>query len=115
MEKFLLILRNSGIDHKKNGFDAGHAGNPDLGEWIHSLTRSENYCSGVPVGPKGQNVAGYKMSKGKTSGDVDDRILRFDIIQAENIHQAVSIARGCPMVEQGLAEIELRTILTLIR
>jgi hypothetical protein len=55
------------------------------------------------------------MSKSKTLYFADDRILRFDTITAENIEQAISIAGTCPLVEQGLAEIELRTILALIR
>jgi hypothetical protein len=115
MEKFLFILRERGSDLNEHSTDDRRAVYPDLEEWIQSLIRSGNYCNGVTIGLSSQYVCGAKMSKSKFLGDADDRILRFDLITAENIDQAVSIAQGCPLVEQGLAEIELRTILELVR
>jgi hypothetical protein len=115
MEKFLFILRESGTDHNEHNTDARRAVHPDLEEWIQSLISSGNFCNGVTIGLSSLYVSGAKMSKSKFLGDADDRILRFDLITAENVDQAVSIAQGCPLVVQGLAEIELRTILELVR
>jgi len=115
MDKFLFILRENEIESTDYTADVRHAGVPDLMEWIHMLDKSGNYCSGGPIAGTGQYLTGDKMIEGKTTGDKNGRILRYDVIMTENINQAVSIAQTCPLVTRGLAVIEVRAILPLTR
>jgi hypothetical protein len=79
------------------------------------LDKSGNYCSGGPIAGTGKYVTGDKMIEDKSAVDENGRILRYDVIMAEDINQAVSIAQTCPLVIHGLAVIEVRTILPLLR
>jgi hypothetical protein len=115
MDKFLFILRENEIESTDYTSDVGYGGVPDLMEWLHMLDKSGNYCSGGPIATTGQYVTGHKMIEDKSSVDESGRILRYDVIMAENSNQAVSIAQTCPLVTHGLAVIEVRTILPLLR
>jgi hypothetical protein len=115
MDKFLFILRENETESTDHGADTWYAVVPALMEWIHLLDKSGNYCSGGPVASIGRYVSGDKMIEDKTTGDEYGRILRYDVIMAENIGQVVSIAQTCPLVTHGLAVIEVRTILPLTR
>jgi hypothetical protein len=115
MEKFLLILRENGISCNEHSPEDWHTVMPALMEWIHSLSKSGNYCSGESIANTGKYVTRDKMINSKSIEDANERILRFDVIKAEHINLAVSIAQTCPLVKQGFAVIEVRTILALTR
>jgi hypothetical protein len=115
MEKYMLINRK-----KRSNFSGAASGNGTeyksaMEKWIHSLKASGKYISGVSVADMGQNVGADKMIESRSSGAANDNILRIDTILAEDVNQASMIARECPMVTQGLAEIEVRMIVPLIR
>ena len=63
MEKFLLILRESGINRSEQTPDNRQAILPDLEKWIDSLKKSGNYNSGVHIALGGQFVTGDELSK----------------------------------------------------
>jgi hypothetical protein len=95
MEKYMLINRK-----KRSSFSVAASGygteyKSVMEKWIHSLKASGKYISGVSV--------------------ADDNIVRIDTILAEDVNQASMIAQECPLVAQGLAEIEVRMIVPLIR
>jgi hypothetical protein len=115
MDKFLFILRENETEVAGHSPDIWNAAIPELMEWIHLLDKSGNYCSGGPIDGMGQYVTRDKLLNGKPSGVEKGRLLGYDVITAENIDHAVSIAQTCPLVNYGLAVIEVRTILPLLR
>jgi hypothetical protein len=115
MDKFLFILRENETEATGHNADIWKAVTPELREWIHLLGKSGNYSSGGPIDGTGQYVTRDKLIDGKMSGIEKGRLLGYDVITAENIDQAVSIAQTCPLVNHGLAVIEVRTILPLLR
>jgi YCII-related domain len=115
MDMFLFILRENETEVVGHNADIWNAVVPEQMEWIHLLDKSGNYCSGGSIAGMGHYVTRDILLNGKTSGVEMGKLLGYDVITAENIDQAVSIAQTCPLVNHGLAVIEVRTILPLLR
>jgi hypothetical protein len=108
MQKFMLIVREdlSHIGRKTPEQRFGES--PDMGGWVRSLMESGNYISGQPLAVTGRYVTqNAVLSEGPFISDKEG-ISGYDIILAEDIDQAVSIAQSCPMVKTGFAIREVR-------
>jgi len=110
MEKFLLILREDVTRRTAGTPEEWLADIPVMLEWIRFLSDSGNYCGGAPLDILGRCVAKEKVTEDYSCGETHGGILGYDVILAENINQAVSIAQTCPLVMNGLAVREVRPI-----
>jgi hypothetical protein len=113
MEKFLLLIRQDEMNEGGRNVRLAHI--PAMLEWVQSLSESGNYCGGSAL-----TITGYCVGKDKTImdhsyGEVTEGISGYDVILAENLNQAVSIAQTCPLVMNGVAKREVRLILPLPR
>jgi hypothetical protein len=115
MEKFLLILREDITRLTVRTPDEWLAYIPVMLDWIQFLSESGNYCSGAPLNITGLRVAKEKVIKDYSFGEANGGIFGYDVILAENINQAVSIAQTCPLVMNGIAVREVRPIVQLTR
>ena len=115
MEKFLLILREDAKRLTACTSDEWFADIPAMLEWIQFLSESGNYCGGAPIDFTGRCVTKEKVIKDYSFGESNGGILGYDVILAENINQAISIAQTCPMVMNGIAVREVRPIVPLTR
>jgi len=115
MEKFLLILREDVTRHIAGTPEEWLADIPAMLEWIQFLSDSGNYCGGAPLDIFGRCVAREKVIEDYACRETYGGILGYDVILAENINQAVSIAQTCPLVMNGFAIREVRPILALTR
>jgi hypothetical protein len=113
MEKFLLILRENASRLTAPAPDAWLADISAMLEWIQFLSESGNYCDGAPLEITGRCVTKEKVIKNYSFGEANGGILGYDVILAENINQAISIAQTCPMVLNGMAIREVRHIFPL--
>lgn len=78
--------------------------------WIKSIADSGNYIGGEPLAIKGRYVSqDYVLSDGPFI-ESKEGVSGYDMILAENMDQAVSIAQTCPLVVKGVAVIEVRPI-----
>jgi len=84
---------------------------PIMLEWITSLVESGNYVGGEPLAITGRYVSKNDVLSDGPFIEAKEGIAGYDIILAENINQAVSIAQTCPLVMQGIAIREVRPIL----
>ena len=115
MEKFLLIVR-ADIEKLRTIPEAQrYAGWPDMVEWVKSITDSGNHIAGAPLDVHGRYVTQDTVLSDGPFIESKEGVLGFDILQAENIEQAVAIAQTCPMVTRGLAKREVRPILSLAK
>ena len=83
---------------------------PMMLKWIKSLAESGNYVGGEPLAISGRYVSKDSVLSDGPFIEAKEGITGYDIILAENINQAVSIAQTCPMVMRGLAIREVRPI-----
>jgi|SRR5688572_31760943 len=111
MERFMLIVRE---DLKKIGAltEAERFANfPMMLEWVKSLADSGNYVCGEPLAITGRYVSKNEVLSDGPFIEAKEGIAGYNIILAENLNQAVSIAQTCPLVMGGLGVREVRPVL----
>jgi hypothetical protein len=113
MEKFLLIVRADIEKLRKISEAERYSGWPDMLGWVKSIADSGNHIAGAPLDVHGRYVTREAVLSDGPFIESKEGVLGFDIIQAENIEQAVAIAQSCPMVQRGLAKREVRPIVSL--
>lgn len=84
---------------------------PEMLKWIESIAESGNYVGGEPLAMTGRYVSKSNVLSDGPFIEAKEGICGYDIILAENINQAVSIAQTCPMVMKGMAIREVRPIM----
>jgi hypothetical protein len=111
MEKFMLIVRED-LNRLRKMSEAERFSNiPIMLEWIKSLAESGNYVGGEPLAITGRYVSKDDVQSDGPFIEAKEGIAGYDIILAENINQAVSIAQTCPLVMRGIAIREVRPII----
>ncbi len=108
MEKFMLIVREDLSRIGSITTEQRFAGSPDMSGWVQSLIDSGNYISGQPLAIKGRYVTQNDVLLDGPFLKDKEGISGYDIILAENLEQAVTIAQNCPMVMAGYAIREVR-------
>jgi hypothetical protein len=112
MEKFMLIRRlNAGSQASETSADDIHV----MDEWIRSLRESGKYSSGGTFSMKSQYVSKDLVVADYSYNEMKEGISGYDVILPENLNEAISIARTCPLVMKGIALYEVRPIVPLIR
>lgn len=112
MQKFMLIVREDLEKIGKYSDEERFANIPMMLEWIKSIADSGNYIGGEPLAVKGCYVSKTEVLSDGPFIEAKEGISGYDIILAENLEQAVSIAQTCPLVIRGLAIREVRPMLT---
>ena len=84
---------------------------PMMTEWVTSLAESGNYVAGEPLAIVGRYVSKDAVLSDGPFIEAKEGVSGYDIILAENLDQAVSIAQTCPMVIRGWAVREVRPML----
>ena len=104
----MLIVREDLSAMRDLTTEQRFAGSPDMSVWVDELVKAGQYITGQPFGIEGAYVS-------KTSVLSDGNFLRdkeglsgFDLIYAENLTEAVEVAKRCPMVKIGMAIREVR-------
>jgi hypothetical protein len=111
MQRFMFIVRE---DLKKIGklTDSERLSNvPIPHEWLRSLAESGNYVTGEALAVTGRYVSKNEVLSDGPFIEAKEGISGFDIILAENLEQAVSIAQTHPLITSGAAIIEIRPFL----
>jgi hypothetical protein len=111
MERFMLIVREDLKRLSQLTEEERFANIPIMLEWIKSIAESGNYVGGEPLAITGRYVSKSDVLSDGPFIEAKEGIAGYDIILAENINQAVSIAQTCPLVMQGIAVREVRPIL----
>lgn len=108
MEKFILIVREDLTRLRKLTPEQRFSEAPDMSSWVQALIDAGKYESGQPLA-----VTGSYVTKDGASGegpflDNKEGITGYDIVWADNLEEAVEIAKSCPMVKGGTAVREVR-------
>ena len=86
-----------------------------MDQWIQSLRESGKYSSGGSFSMNNQHVGRDHVVANYSYHDMKDGISGYDVILAENLNEAISIAKTCPLVKKGIALYEIRLIIPLLR
>ena len=110
MEKFMFIIRED-LKRLSQLTEEERFGN--MSEhllWLKSLADSGNYLNGEPLAIAGRYVTRNDVVSDGPFIEAKEGVSGYDMIMAENINQAASIAQTCPLVTNGIAVIEVRPI-----
>src|ERR1700722_11710216 len=114
MDKFMLIVREDLGRIGRLTTEQRFAESPNMSDWVRSLIDSGNYIGGEPLAITGRYVSQQGVLSAGPFIDAKEGISGCDLIQAENLEQAVAIAQTCPMVIQGFAIREVRPVQAFI-
>jgi hypothetical protein len=116
MEKFLLIRRldTTNAGNQSSESRAEHISVMD--KWIQLLRESGKYSSGAALSMNNQHVEkDLIIANYSYDGMMNEGISGYDVILAENLNEAVSIAKTCPLLIKGIIVYEVRQIVPLVR
>jgi hypothetical protein len=108
MQKFMLIVREDLSAMRGLTPEQRFGGSPDMNSWVNELIKTGKYIMGQPFA-----IEGYYVSKTGAEKDGDflkskEGLSGFDLIYAEDLAEALEIAKRCPMVKIGMAIREVR-------
>jgi hypothetical protein len=115
MERFLLIMRLDTIKADKQETESLTEYDPVMEKWIRSLRESGNYSSGSALSMNNQYVGKDLVISDYVYNGINEGISGYDVILAENLDEAISIVKTCPLVLNGIVLYEVRLIVPLIR
>ena len=79
-------------------------------DWVEGLSKTGNYISGDPLEAKGKYMKSDQVFSDGPFIEAKEAISGYILMQAENINQAVELARGCPVFQAG-GVLEVRPIM----
>ena len=84
------------------------SGSPDMNGWVRDLMKAGKYITGQPFA-----IEGYYVSQTGAASDGNflqdtEGLSGFDLIYANDIDDALQIAKSCPMVRIRMAIREVR-------
>jgi hypothetical protein len=114
MERFMLIVREDLERIGRLTPEERFAESPNMLDWVMSLVDSGNYVGGEPLAIMGSFVSQHGIASDGPFIKDREGVSGYDIILAENLEQAIAIAKTCPMVMKGMAIREVRPIQAFI-
>ena len=112
MEKFMLIFQ-SDTSAPKGSPEQMQAQMGKWMAWVEKLTKEGRYESGEPLLPGGKLVSG--KNKTVTDGpytEGKELVGGYFVIKAENLDEAVEIAKDCPDFDYG-ASVQVRPVMKM--
>jgi hypothetical protein len=112
MEKFMFIFEGTQSGKLSPELMQEHMGK--WMAWIEKLRKANQYVAGEPLLPGGKLVSGPR-GKSVTDGPYTEGkevVGGFFIINANNIDEAVELAKGCPDLDQG-SKVQVRQVMKI--
>jgi hypothetical protein len=110
MEKFMLLFRGSEVYQPHQSPEALRALKEKMIQWVIDISNRGLHVASEPFQGTGKLVSGRKKIVTDTPfGETREIIGGCTLVQAKDIHEAVEIAKGCPILETN-ANIEVGPI-----
>ena len=112
MEKYMLIFHGGQMNGGSPEDMQAHMGK--WMAWIDRLSKSNQYVAGEPLLPGGKLISG-KAGKTVTDGPYTEGkevVGGFFIINANDLNEAVNIAKDCPDYELG-GTVQVRQVMKI--
>jgi hypothetical protein len=110
MEKFMLLFRGSDVYQPGQSPEAMQALKQKMIHWLTDLSEKGVHVASEPLQTTGKQVNGTKKTvTDGPFGEAKEVVGGCTIVQAKDIHEAIEIAKGCPILESN-ANVEVRPI-----
>jgi hypothetical protein len=113
MEKFMLLFRGSNVYQADRSPEALQVLTVKMLDWLEKLSSNGKHVASERLQRIGKQVSGtQKMVTDSPFGDGGQIIGGCTILLANDINEAVEIAKACPILESN-ANIEVRPVQNL--
>jgi hypothetical protein len=113
MEKFMFLFRGSDVYQPDQSPEALQVLTQKMMDWLGELSGTGAHVASERLKRTGRQVSGAKKTLTDLPfGEEREVVGGCTIVQAEDIHDAVEIAKRCPILETN-ATIEIRPILSI--
>lgn len=107
----MFLIREDLSKLKKWSEEERYNGVREMDAWVKSFLKNGQYISGDALQATGSYVTkGSVLSDGPFI-EAKEGISGFMSVEAKDIHEAVSIAQTCPLVQRGDMAIEVRPLM----
>lgn len=113
MEKFLLLVRQDLNVLKQIDLEEHYENIGQMMKWVESLALSGNYSGGEPLIATGKYVSRDDILTDGPFIEAKESVSGYILLQAENLEEAASLAKTCPLLLQDKLVIEVRPIMTV--
>ena len=114
MKEFLLLIRTDGDTFNELSPEEQQAHVQKIGNYINNLVKEEKLKGAQPLEMEGRIISGKKGAlKDGPFIESKEIIMGYYHILAEDMDEAMEIAKANPMLEKGIGRIEVRPIRTV--
>jgi hypothetical protein len=111
MQEFLLLFRQPNYDDYQKSTPEKMR---DLGkkwhEWVNSIAAQDKFVSdGIRLSLEGKVLKAGGIVTDGPFVEIKEKLGSFIIVRAESIDDAVTLAHGCPAIEEG-GSVEIRPV-----
>lgn len=110
MQNFMLLIREDIAGLKEMSEQEMQADIQEYTLWVEELAKSGHYISGEPLEPEGRYLTADEVLSDGPFIEAKEAVSGYILIKAENMEQAVALAKGCPIFKAGGA-LEVRPVM----
>lgn len=115
MSEYMLLMRNEGVPMKDMPDEERTASMQEWGAWMGGLKEQGKLKGGLPFNPGAAAVINSKKEATDTfhSHGNNVNVGGFIHLEAENLAEAIEIAKGCPGLHGPQSSIEVREFMEM--
>lgn len=112
MQEFLLLFRQPDYDYSQATPERMQELGKKWHEWVNSIVVQDKFVSnGKRLSTEGKVLkAGGVITDGPFV-EIKEKLGSFIIVKADNMDDAVTLAHGCPSIDEG-GSVEIRPVFT---
>ena len=114
MNEYLLIYKGGDPDFHQKNPEVICAIMERWGAWFKKLEAEDKLVNGgAPLHFAGKRISKDFVVTDIAAAELKELVSGYTIIKAENLEDAVELAKGCPIFESPIINVEVREILKL--
>jgi hypothetical protein len=110
MQEFVLLFRQADQDYSKMPPEKMKELSKKWQQWVGGIVAQEKFVShGIRLSMEGKVLKPGGVVTDGPFVELKEKLLSYCVIRAENIDEAVTLAHGCPAIDQG-GSVEIRPV-----
>ncbi len=113
MNEFVLIFRNDSKSDQKSSPDQMQAIMKQWQDWIGGIAAQNKLANpGNPLGSSGKTLKPNNVVTDGPYVELKEMITGYIIVKTDTIDEAVTLAKGCPILQVG-GNVEVRDVIPM--
>lgn len=102
MKEYALLFRQPKYDYRDVPAETMKALSQQWQDWVEGIVSQGKFSShGLRLAPEGKVLASGGLVTDGPFVEIKEALLSFIVVQAEDLDDAVTLAHGCPAIDQG--------------